>query len=98
MPVDPDDRMAGPQGNRRRAHDILIDYIRQPWSDLVPTALHYLALIDADVARREALALLEGPRRDLSTTRRWRHCAATPNPKTREIPGRGGTCGPPPSV
>jgi len=45
-----------------RAREILIDHLRSPESDLLPSALHFLRMIDADLAKREATALLEGSR------------------------------------
>ncbi len=41
---------------------ILVDYVREPDADCAPTALHALSLIDSEAARREAAALLAGPR------------------------------------
>ena len=42
----------------------LVDYVREPGADLLGSALHHLARIDADIAKREAEALLDGTRRD----------------------------------
>jgi hypothetical protein len=40
----------------------MIDYLREPDSDLLETALHFLSLADGEAARKEAAALLAGPR------------------------------------
>jgi hypothetical protein len=50
-----------------RARDVLIDYVREPNADLLGNALFQLERIDADAARREAAALLAGPRADSLT-------------------------------
>ncbi len=42
----------------------LVDYVREPGGDLLRYAWHHLARIDADIAKREAETLLDGPRRD----------------------------------
>lgn len=47
--------------------DLLLDYVREPNSDLLGTALHYLQRIDAKAAREAAAALLAGARADSLT-------------------------------
>ncbi|MCK6460600.1 MAG: hypothetical protein L6Q95_11995 [Planctomycetes bacterium] len=45
-----------------RARDLWIDYLHAPDADLLELALGHLASVDVDAARREATALLDGPR------------------------------------
>lgn len=53
---------AAVQAAADRARDVLVDYLREPDADLLGNALFHLQRIDADAARREAAALLHGPR------------------------------------
>ena len=45
-----------------RAKQVLIDHLRADGTDLLLVALHYLGMVDAELRKSEARALLEGPR------------------------------------
>jgi hypothetical protein len=72
--------------DQNRAAAVLRDYVREPDADILPTAIHFLAVADKASAQQEAHALLLGPRAsslDGNTKRQLRAHAGIPEPDAR---------------